>query len=120
VCGTALEIRISRKQKPYTICLSCGVQTFFRGKLGIERLSRIVNSQLFLTATGSSRAESAVILFNRIQQLRAQRSELAVGQRRAVRNPDLENALCAVDDEIERLQSDLAKLRGKTNRRKSR
>jgi hypothetical protein len=61
-----------------------------------------------------------VILFNRIQQLRAQRSELAVGQGSIVRNLDLENALCAVDDEIERLQSDLAKLRGKTNRRKSR
>jgi hypothetical protein len=120
VCGAALEIRISQKQKPYTICLSCGVQTFFRCKLGIERLSRIVNSELFLTTTGSSRAESAVILFNRIQQLRAQRSELAVGQGSIVRNLDLENALCAVDDEIERLQSDLAKLRGKTNRRKSR
>ena len=119
VCGAALEIRISQKQKPYTICLSCGVQTFFRGKLGIERLSRIVNSELFLTTTGSSRAESAVILFNRIQQLRAQRSELAVGQGSIVRNLDLENALCAVDDEIKSLQGELAKLREKTHRQRS-
>ena len=120
LCGAALEIRISRKQKPYTVCLSCGVQTFFRGKLGIDRLSRIVNSRLFLTATGSSTAESAVILFNRIQQLRAQRSELAAGQRPFVRNLDLENALCAVDDEIKRLQGELAKLQQKTRRRKIR
>ena len=120
LCGAALQIRISRKQKPYTICLSCGVQTFFRGKLGIERLSRIVNSQLFLTATGSSRAESAVILFNRIQQLRAHRSELAVGQKPVVRNLDEENALCAVDDEIQRLQEELTKLPEKKRRRKSR
>jgi hypothetical protein len=68
---------MSWKQKPSTICLPCGIQTFFRGKLGIERLSRIVNSQLFLTATRSFRMGSAMILFNRIQQLRAQRSALA-------------------------------------------
>jgi hypothetical protein len=119
LCGAALEIRISRKQKPYTVCLSCGVQTFFRGKLGIERLSRIVNSELFLTATGSSRAESAVILFNRIQQLSTKRSELAVRQRRVVRNMDLENTLCAIDDEIKLLQGELARLREKTHRRRS-
>ncbi len=38
VCGIALDIRISRKQKPYCVCNSCRIQLFFRGKTGIGRL----------------------------------------------------------------------------------
>jgi len=117
VCGAALEIRISQKQKPYTICLSCGVQTFFRGNWESSVYPdcefRIVSHN-----NRSSRAESAVILLNRIQQLRAQRSELQ-STRSIVRNLDLENALCAVDDEIKSLQGELAKLREKTHRQRS-
>jgi hypothetical protein len=39
VCGTSLEIRIARTQKPYCVCIDCGIQIFFRGKTGISRLT---------------------------------------------------------------------------------
>ncbi len=118
LCGAGLEIRVSRKQKPYTTCLTCGIQTFFRRKTGIQRLTEMVNSELLIAGKGS-KAEAAVILFNRIQQLRAQKKELEAKQGLIFRDSDLENALRAVDNEIERVQGELEKLAQKARRRKT-
>jgi hypothetical protein len=118
LCGAGLEICFSRKRKPYTTCLRCGIQTFFRGKAGIRRLTEIVNSELLIAGTGS-KTELAVILFNRIQQLRAQKGELEGKQGLILRDPDLTNAIRAVDNEIERAQIELAKLGRKTPREKT-
>ena len=118
VCGQSLEIGISRKQKPYTTCLACGIQTFFRGKIGIRRLAEIVNSGL-LIAEKESKSNSATILFNRIQQLRAQKQELEAKQGLIIRDSDLENVIRAVDNELERVQGELEKLSQKTRRRKT-
>jgi len=117
LCGAGLEIRFSWKRKPYTTCLSCGIQTFFRGKAGILRLAEIVNSELLITGSGS-KTELAVILFNRIQQLRVQKQELEGKQGLIFLNPDLEKVIGAVDNEIERAQIELAKLGRETPREK--
>jgi hypothetical protein len=118
LCGNGLEIRVTRKSKPYTTCLGCGIQTFFRAKTGIKRLMEIVSSNILITGKGSQ-TELAVILFNRIQQLRAQKKELEQTQGLIIRDPDLENAIRAVDNEIKRVQGELAKLGRKTNSEKS-
>ena len=109
VCGKALEIRFSRKNKPYTTCLDCGIQTFFRGKTAIQRLTEIVRSKSLIAGNGSQ-TELAVVLFNRIQQLRAQKKQLAEKQGLIIPDPDLENALRAFSNEIKRVQAELAKL----------
>jgi hypothetical protein len=111
VCGAGLEIRFTKKKnpKPYTTCLACGIQTFFRGKMAIRRLTEIVNSGLLIAGTGSN-AEPAVILFNRIQQLRAQKTELKGKQGLIILDPDLKNAIRAVDNEIKHVQGELEKL----------
>ena len=118
VCGAGLEIRFTRKKnpKPYTICLACGVQVFFRGKIAIQRLTEIVNSGLLIAGAGSN-TESAAILFNRIQQLRAQKTELEGKQGLIILDPDLSNAIRAVDNEIKHVQGELAKLVRNTSRR---
>jgi hypothetical protein len=85
------------------------VQTFFRGKIAIHRLTEIVNSGLLIAGTGSI-TESAVILYNRIQQLRAQKTELKGKQGLVILDPDLKNVIRAVDNEIERVQGELEKL----------
>ena len=36
LCGNGLEIKMSKRDKPYLICDWCGVQTFIRGKRGIK------------------------------------------------------------------------------------
>lgn len=41
VCRKDLDIRISKKQKPYCVCQDCGVQLFIRGKRGVSRFSQM-------------------------------------------------------------------------------
>jgi hypothetical protein len=36
LCGNGLEVKMSKREKPYLICDWCGVQTFIRGKRGIK------------------------------------------------------------------------------------
>src|SRR5262245_40805535 len=43
-CHRELEQRMSKKQKPYFVCESCGVQIFFRLREGIERLEDSVHN----------------------------------------------------------------------------
>jgi len=118
VCGKVLEICFTRKHKPYTTCLDCGIQTFFRGKTAIKRLIEIVRSKSLVAGNGSN-TEFAVLLFNRIQQLRARRKELTEKQGLIISDPDLKNALCAFDNEIKRVQAELAELaQPRTRRRK--
>lgn len=42
LCGRKLEKRISKRNKPYFCCDSCGVQLFVRRPDGIERLSKLL------------------------------------------------------------------------------
>ena len=117
VCGKGMEIRVSIKRKPYCICDDCGIQLFFRGKRGIRRLRRLLDSDLLITGN-ESKVDQAVLLFNRIQQLSVQKKRLKAKRGLILSNPDLENAILTVDNEIERLQGELAKLAGKTKKDK--
>jgi C4-type Zn-finger protein len=119
VCGASLGIRIARTQKPYCVCIDCGIQIFFRGKTGIARLKKIVENEL-LIAGKDSNASNASVLFNRIQHLKRQKTDLEVKQGLIIRDPDLKNAIRAVDIEIERVQGELEKLSRKTSREKTR
>jgi hypothetical protein len=117
VCGTSLGIRIARTQKPYCVCVDCGIQIFFRGKAGISRLNKIIENEL-LIAGRDSNANIATVLFNRIQHLKGQKANLEVKQGLILRDPDLRNAIRAVGIEIERVQGELEKLGRKTSREK--
>jgi hypothetical protein len=119
VCGASLGIRIARTQKPYCVCIDCGIQIFFRGKAGILRLKKIIENEL-LIAGKDSNASIASVLFNRIQHLKRQKTDLEVKQGLIIRDPDLKNAIRAVDIEIERVQGELEKLGRKTSRGKTR
>ncbi len=46
LCQKGLEIKISKKQKPYCVCLDCGIQLFIRGKEGISRLGKKTGFEL--------------------------------------------------------------------------
>jgi len=45
VCNLGLRIKISKKQKPYCMCLECGIQIFFRGQSGIQRLYELIRAE---------------------------------------------------------------------------
>ena len=42
VCTQVREVRLTKKDKPYLICDSCGVQVFVRGPAGIEEFRRLL------------------------------------------------------------------------------
>jgi hypothetical protein len=109
VCAVSLPIRIARTQKPYCVCMDCGIQIFFRGKVGIARLQAILEDEMLVTGAWSG-TNTPELLFNRIQHLKQRKSELERKQRLLLPDPDLENAIRAVDKEIERVQGELEKM----------
>ena len=119
VCGASLEIRIARTQKPYCVCIDCGIQIFFRGQVGISRLNKIIKNEL-LIAGKDSNANLATVLLNRIRHLKAQKANLEAKQGLIFVDPDLENAIRSVDIEIKRVQGELEKLAHTTPQEKAR
>lgn len=115
ICGLALQIRIARTAKPYCHCDPCGIQLFFRGREGIERLREILESEMLISGK-ESKAGAAVLLYNRVQQLKAEKRDLE-RKRGFIRNTDLENTIAAVETEIERMQSQLEEISGANRRR---
>ena len=43
LCGNGIEIKYSKREKPYLVCDPCGIQVFVRGKKGIQLLSNLQN-----------------------------------------------------------------------------
>jgi DNA-directed RNA polymerase subunit RPC12/RpoP len=44
LCGSKLEKRTSKNNKPYFVCDPCGIQLFVRRKEGIERLDALMRA----------------------------------------------------------------------------
>ena len=42
LCGGRVEIKLSKKNRPYFQCLDCYLQCFIRGDAGIRRLIRLI------------------------------------------------------------------------------
>jgi hypothetical protein len=109
LCGTGLEIRLSRKEKPYCVCNSCGIQIFFRGKTGIRRLRDILEAKILIVGK-ESETDRALVLYNHIQQLRGRKKILEANQGLFSRDEALDITIRAVDKEIERVQGELEQL----------
>jgi len=109
LCGAGLPIQRSKRGKPYCTCNLCGIQIFFRGKVGIARLRQMANGGILVSARDESAARG-IVLLNRLDQLKLQKRELE--SKRGFIFPDLnvQNAIRIVDAEIERVQGELAKM----------
>jgi predicted RNA-binding Zn-ribbon protein involved in translation (DUF1610 family) len=44
ICGEGLEVRTSKKGKPYVVCYACGMQMFVRTVPGIQRLEELAKA----------------------------------------------------------------------------
>ena len=71
LCGQGVEIRQSKREKPYFICLGCGVQAFIRGEQGRRLLEEKINPG---TLMGGKNRMSQLI--GQLLQLKAQLEEL--------------------------------------------
>jgi hypothetical protein len=106
VCNLALRIKISRKQKPYCMCLECGLQIFFRGQVGIQRLHQMIRSEEAVAAEFNGPAR-ALSLFNHLQHLKRQRKGLEDQQGLFSFDRDRQRVIEALDGEIERVRTEL-------------
>lgn len=43
LCGKPLDVRATKKKKPYVICDPCGVQLFIRSKAGMRSFEQLVS-----------------------------------------------------------------------------
>jgi predicted RNA-binding Zn-ribbon protein involved in translation (DUF1610 family) len=105
VCGSDLPLRVARTQKPYCHCDACGLQLFFRHRSGIHRLKELLDSGAFVS--GQSKAP---LLYNRLQQLKEQKNQLENRQGLIFRDKDLDEAIHAMEPEIEAVRRELQKL----------
>ena len=112
LCNMELRLKISCKQKPYCMCLECGIQIFFRGLAGIARLLEMIQSEeaVVLEFSGPARAIS---LYNRLQHLK--RQKVALEKKQGFFNYDLDrnNVIDALDVEIGRVRTELEEAREK-------
>lgn len=101
-----LRLKISRKEKPYCMCLDCGIQIFFREQAGIKRLHQIIRSEEAVAAEFNGPAR-AVSLYNRLQGLKRQRDRLQEKHGIVFRDSDTDKLIDALDAEIEHVRSEL-------------
>jgi hypothetical protein len=109
VCWTGLEVRLSRKGKPYIVCDSCGIQVFFRGKTGINRFRELLETRASIIGK-ESLTDKALVLYDHIQQLRGRRKKLVERRKLLSTDEALEATIRAVDKEIDRVQGELERL----------
>jgi hypothetical protein len=110
VCRISLPILLSVKQKPYCVCNECGIQLFFRGQAGIARLHALLQNSKPIT-TKFSRSIDVVAAYNRLEQLRAEKSSLEEKQGIFFRDEALTDTLSVISAEIKTLELELKKSR---------
>jgi hypothetical protein len=103
LCASGLELRESRREKPYCICNACGVQLFFRGKKGIARLHDLADRERFVKSAQAS-TSAALATFEMLERLRAQRETLVSRRPFLFADEHLENAIRAIDREMARIE----------------
>jgi DNA-directed RNA polymerase subunit RPC12/RpoP len=113
LCGAGLPILASKRQKPYCTCNLCGVQIFVRGKVGIARLKEMADAGILISGKKES-ASHAINLLNRLEQLKLQKEELQKKRGIIFTNENVENVIRIIDAEMEKVQSELAKIAIKT------
>ena len=118
LCGDGLAILASKRGKPYCVCNPCGIQLFFRGKPGISRLLQMVKREILIPGKADG-ADYGIALFDRLQQLKAQKEELEEKRGLIFRDSGVENAILIVDAEIEKVEGELARVARKTGNGKT-
>ena len=117
VCNMGLRLKISRKGKPYCMCLECGIQIFFRGQAGISRLQKLIRAEEAVAAEFPGPAR-AINLYNRLEDLKRQRKALKDKQGLFSFDEDRERVIKALEAEIKRLQAELERAKNEAEKKK--
>lgn len=58
LCGRPLDVRVSKKGKPYVVCDDCGLQLFVRGANGVARLRETTRTRVHVTGSAAGLASA--------------------------------------------------------------
>lgn len=110
LCGNGLEIKSSKRAKPYLVCDSCGMQIFVRGAKGILRLAEKENAirQEIILSPGEN-VLAITALSNRLRELRALLADMKINSLFGILGKDNPDKL-AVESEIRRVEHQLRKI----------
>ena len=117
VCGNGLAVGLTIKNKPYCTCNDCGLQVFFRGKAGIERLRQLFAKDKFISYENSA-AGDPLALINNLEKLKIQKRDLESKRGFIFENQAVADAIQVVEGEIAGIEKELSKRAAKTGRKK--
>lgn len=116
LCGTWIPIKLTKNDKPYFICVTCGIQVFVRCKPGITSLRKLLkrfyqNSTEFIDILNSgievlSLTSQLIKLENRLEEFENIKSLLA----NVFTNDNYDIAEKAIKLEIKRIKGLLNKI----------
>ncbi len=71
LCQRGLDIRISKKDKPYCVCSDCGLQLFIRNEEGVSRLEKKlrIDTDFFDLDKSGGKAEKLADLKKRLKKI---------------------------------------------------
>jgi DNA-directed RNA polymerase subunit RPC12/RpoP len=119
LCGRKLEKRVSKNDKPYFVCDSCGIQLFIRRKQGIEKLSKLMvelkNQEIYSRASSAEYLQIIAIL-NEISATKAQVKKIE-NEAFIFLNNEQTAAKNALEEHLKELVSKLENISGHANRK---
>ncbi|MDH5414635.1 MAG: hypothetical protein OEW87_10900 [Flavobacteriaceae bacterium] len=113
LCGNQLEVRNSKREKPYLVCDPCGMQVFVRREEGInllEDLIRNISSGRMSSINHFKDGLGLLNLVNCLEQLQSKREDLKLKVGVFDFSPSSKGinvAIAALDYEISCLENDL-------------
>lgn len=116
LCGAKIQIRYTKREKPYFICDPCGLQVFVRCKPGIKRLNHLLNR--YEDGLDASREHEESVhrflqLMSRLTELEGQLSSVEESQSLRVLlfgDSDKEQAARILSQEVMRVKKELREL----------
>ncbi len=75
ICGLECRVRLTKKEKPYYICIDCGVQVFIRAQNGVRKFAALKGSDLLNALKGKSSAVYSM-LYLLSEEIEIKKSEL--------------------------------------------
>jgi len=75
ICGLECRVRLTKKEKPYYVCLDCGVQVFIRAPEGVKKFAALKGSDL-LRALKSKNSAVYSMLYLKNEEIEIKKAEL--------------------------------------------
>jgi hypothetical protein len=79
LCGEYLEIKYSKRNKPYFICDPCGLQAFIRRDKGIHSLKKITGKNSKIPKKSEKTEKQVLRVINQLEKLRTKLKKVKIG-----------------------------------------